>query len=105
MSQPAYPQQQHQQRNGNFVAQNPSQLRPKTAGLTAPKPSTEPAIIVAPPRLTPLEDIPTPTMQDLEFEYADAQNLETMCQAHNDLIKVIIDKEEDLISSHRVHID
>lgn len=28
-----------------------------------------------------------------------------MCQAHNDLIKVIIDQEEDLISSHRTHID
>lgn len=28
-----------------------------------------------------------------------------MCTAHNDLIKVIIDQEEDLISNHRLHID
>lgn len=32
-------------------------------------------------------------------------DLEGMCVAHNDLIKEIIDKEEDLISSHRTHID
>ena len=28
-----------------------------------------------------------------------------MCNAHNELIKDIIDKEEELISSHRNHID
>lgn len=43
-------------------------------------------------------------MEDIGLEYANV-DLEGMCAAHNDLIKVIIDKEEDLISAHRTHID
>jgi phosphoribosylcarboxyaminoimidazole (NCAIR) mutase len=44
-------------------------------------------------------------MRDLEHEYSNADDLEKMCSAHNELIKTIIDKEEDLISAHRMHID
>jgi kinesin family protein 2/24 len=43
-------------------------------------------------------------MAELESEYQN-EHLDGMCTAHNDLIKDIIDKEEDLISSHRTHID
>ena len=45
------------------------------------------------------------TMSDLELEYRNVDDLEGMCSAHNELIKTIIDKEEDLISAHRMHID
>ncbi len=45
------------------------------------------------------------TMGDLELEYSNVNDLEGMCCAHNELIKTIIDKEEDLISAHRMHID
>lgn len=31
--------------------------------------------------------------------------MDELCEAHNDLIKVIIEKEEELITSHREHID
>lgn len=58
-----------------------------------------------PPRLTPLSEIPIPTLRDLEREYSDESNLDELCEAHNDLIKVIIEKEEELITSHREHID
>ena len=44
-------------------------------------------------------------MGDLELEYSNVNDLEGMCCAHNELIKTIIDKEEDLISAHRMHID
>lgn len=44
-------------------------------------------------------------MRDLEHEYSNADDLDKMCSAHNELIKTIIDKEEDLISAHRMHID
>lgn len=60
--------------------------------------------MIAPPKLTPLDEIPTSTMTELEQEYIN-EDLDGMCAAHNDLIKQIIDKEEDLISSHRTHID
>jgi hypothetical protein len=52
-----------------------------------------------------LTEIPIPTLQDLEQEYNDENNLDELCDAHNDLIKVIIEKEEELITSHREHID
>jgi hypothetical protein len=77
--------------------------RPKTA--SQPSGPTRPQIIVAPPKLTPLDDIPTSSLKDLEAEYSDPTNLDLMSTAHNNLIKTIIDKEEDLISKHRTHID
>ncbi len=52
-----------------------------------------------------MTDIPVPTLRDLEKEYNDENNLDELCDAHNDLIKVIIEKEEELITSHREHID
>jgi kinesin family protein 2/24 len=55
--------------------------------------------------LTPLHEIPTTTLKELELEYNDEGNLDELCEAHNDLIKVIIEKEEELITSHREHID
>jgi len=61
--------------------------------------------MIAPPKLTPLDDIPTSSLKDLEAEYSDPTNLDLMSTAHNNLIKQIIDKEEDLISKHRTHID
>jgi hypothetical protein len=41
----------------------------------------------------------------LKIEFSNPDDLESMCDAHNDLIKDIIDKEEDLIGKHRAHID
>ena len=81
-------------------------MRPKTAAVSQKNviPNSRKPIVVQPPKLTPLDDIPTPTMDDLEQEYAN-EDLDGMCSAHNDLIKDIIDQEEDLISSHRTHID
>jgi len=61
-------------------------------------------VVIAPPKLTPLDEIPLKSMAELESEYQN-QDLDGMCAAHNDLIKDIIEKEEDLISSHRTHID
>ena len=55
--------------------------------------------------MTPLSEIPTATLKELEQEFIDEDNLDELCDAHNDLIKVIIEKEEELISSHREHID
>ena len=52
-----------------------------------------------------MAEIPIPTLRDLEQEYNDENNLDELCDAHNDLIKVIIEKEEELITSHREHID
>jgi kinesin family protein 2/24 len=52
-----------------------------------------------------LTEIPVPTLRELEQEYNDENNLDELCDAHNDLIKVIIEKEEELITSHREHID
>ena len=61
-------------------------------------------VVIAPPKLTPLDEIPLKSMAELELEYQN-EDLDGMCAAHNDLIKDIIEKEEDLISSHRTHID
>lgn len=55
--------------------------------------------------MTPLSEIPIATLKELEQEFVDEDNLDELCDAHNDLIKVIIEKEEELITSHRVHID
>jgi len=55
--------------------------------------------------LTPLSEIPIATLKELEQEFIDEDNLDELCDAHNDLIKVIIEKEEELITSHREHID
>lgn len=55
--------------------------------------------------MTPLSEIPTATLKELEQEFVDEDNLDELCDAHNDLIKVIIEKEEELITSHREHID
>lgn len=55
--------------------------------------------------MTPLSEIPTATLKELEQEFIDEDNLDELCDAHNDLIKVIIEKEEELITSHREHID
>ena len=55
--------------------------------------------------MTPLSEIPIATLKELEQEFIDEDNLDELCDAHNDLIKVIIEKEEELITSHREHID
>lgn len=54
-------------------------------------------IIIAPPKLTALEDIPIATMSDLEHEFSNI-NLDGMCNSHNELIREIIDGEEELIT-------
>ena len=79
--------------------------RPQTSGYGISKVGTSKEIVIIPPRLTPLTDIPVPTLRELEQEYNDENNLDELCDAHNDLIKVIIEKEEELITSHREHID
>lgn len=79
--------------------------RPQTGGYGLQKSVVSKEIVIVPPRLTPLAEIPTPTLRELEQEYNDENNLDELCDAHNDLIKVIIEKEEELITSHREHID
>ena len=41
--------------------------------------------------------------QQLEHQYGD--NMELICGDHENLIKVILEEEEELISNHRQHID
>ena len=47
--------------------------------------------------------MPLKTYDDLEAEYAG--DIDKICGDHENLIKVILEEEEGLISNHRKHID
>ena len=51
----------------------------------------------------PLKQMPLQSYQNMEAEYAD--DLDKICGDHENLIKVILEEEESLISKHRKHID
>ena len=51
----------------------------------------------------PLRDMPLQTYNGIEAEYAD--DIDRICGDHENLIKVILEEEESLISQHRKHID
>ena len=47
--------------------------------------------------------MPQESYQQLERRYGD--DMESICGDHENLIKVILEEEEELISNHRQHID
>ena len=47
--------------------------------------------------------MPLQTYEGIETEYAD--DIDRICGDHENLIKVILEEEETLISKHRKHID
>ena len=51
----------------------------------------------------PLNEMPLQTYDSIEVEYAD--DIDKICGDHENLIKVILEEEEELISEHRQHID
>ena len=51
----------------------------------------------------PLSEMPLQTYESMEQEYAD--DIDKICGDHENLIKVILEEEEGLISKHRKHID
>ena len=51
----------------------------------------------------PLKEMPLQTYEGIETEYAD--DIDRICGDHENLIKVILEEEETLISKHRKHID
>ena len=51
----------------------------------------------------PLSQMPLQTYNQIETEYA--EDIDRICGDHEDLIKVILEEEETLISKHRNHID
>ena len=51
----------------------------------------------------PLKEMPLQSYDSIEAEYAN--DIDRICGDHENLIKVILDKEETLISKHRKHID
>ena len=64
-----------------------------------------PPVIIVPPKMTPLLEIPTCSMGELEIKYNTRKALEGLNHDHEQLIKVILEEEENLISTHRSHID
>tara|TARA_B110000305_G_C19014065_1_gene436291 strand:+ start:67 stop:321 length:255 start_codon:yes stop_codon:yes gene_type:complete len=51
-----------------------------------------------------LNELPTvPSAPDMEIQYGD--NLDQMYQDHNHLISKILNEEEDLIESHKQHVN
>jgi len=59
--------------------------------------------VIIPPTLTSLDEIPVKSFKDLEGEYG--QDVQKMCADHENLIKVILEEEEELIQEHRQHVD
>ena len=51
----------------------------------------------------PLTEMPLQSYESIEAEYAD--DIDKICGDHENLIKVILEEEESLISKHRKHID
>ena len=51
----------------------------------------------------PLREMPLQTYEGIEMEYA--EDIDKICGDHENLIKVILEDEETLISKHRKHID
>ena len=47
--------------------------------------------------------MPLQTYEEMEAEYA--EDIDKICGDHENLIKVILEEEETLISDHRKHID
>ena len=62
---------------------------------------TQPRFIMQ--KVRPISEMPLATYNQIENEYGD--NLEKICGDHENLIKVILEDEENLISKHRQHID
>lgn len=56
-----------------------------------------------PPKFLPLKEMPLESYEAIEADYGD--NTERICGDHENLIKVILEEEESLISRHRQHID
>ena len=50
-----------------------------------------------------LKEMPLQTYENIETEYGD--DIDRICGDHENLIKVILEEEEGLISQHRQHID
>ena len=61
--------------------------------------------MIVPPPLTPLTEIPVANQASIQAQYGQDPNLQALCQDHEGLIKTILEEEEDLISTHRGHID
>ena len=53
--------------------------------------------------MRPLNEMPLQTYDQIEREYGD--DMERICRDHENLIKVILEDEEVLITKHRQHID
>ena len=51
----------------------------------------------------PLREMPLQSYDDIEVEYGD--DIDRICGDHENLIKVILEEEETLMSKHRKHID
>ena len=49
--------------------------------------------------MRPLNEMPLQTYDQIETDYGD--DLERICRDHENLIKVILEDEESLISKHR----
>ena len=60
-------------------------------------------MLVIPPKLTPLRNIPIADLDNLEDQYGN--DLERMRVDHEGLIQKILSEEEELIGGHRQHID
>ena len=53
--------------------------------------------------LRPLREMSLQSYDDIEVEYGD--DIDRICGDHENLIKVILEEEETLMSKHRKHID
>ena len=58
---------------------------------------------VQPQMLKPLKEMPLQSYESIEADYAN--DIDRICGDHENLIKVILEDEETLISKHRKHID
>ena len=63
----------------------------------------QPEIVVRPNRLSTLAEIEEGSVINLEKKYGN--DLDKMCGDHENLIKVILEEEDDLIATHRDQID
>ena len=71
--------------------------------VQAPSIDEQQAEWVKPQMPKPLREMPLQTYDSIEAEYA--EDIDKICGDHENLIKVILEEEEELIGEHRQHID
>ena len=70
-------------------------LSQNTRPFTAKAPKQQQAIVIVPPKMTDLKEIPVKSYEDVEVEYG--EDCDRICEDHESLIKVILEEEEELI--------